>query len=72
MTMMESLDQLRGRFMRLRGNRSWRAIAPSVGVDYAVLRRFSQGGPAKASTLTKVEAWCDRQERVAEQEALCD
>ena len=62
MSIVANLDQLRGRVLRLRQKRETARWAEDVGVHLNTLYRFLRGGSVHCDTLTKIEAWCDREE----------
>lgn len=60
----ESLDLLRGRFVRLKvGQGDYEALAKHVGVGHQVLKRFARGEPVQEASLRTIEAWCDLREK---------
>lgn len=64
MRVAESIDQLRGRFYRMRARYPLETVAPAIGVNINTLYRFLRGDSVAQITLTKIEQWCDRQETV--------
>lgn len=62
MTFMESVDLLRGRFVRCKGGKSLTKLAIELGIDKQVLSAFLKGTRAKVAVLEQLERWCDIQE----------
>ena len=54
----DSLDILRGRFLRLLGPRGCVHIEKACGVSRLTLWRFIRGGPVSLATLEKIDLWC--------------
>lgn len=63
MTFVESVDMLRGRFVRCKGSRTLTSIACELHVDLRALSGFLKGTRGKVALLEAVERWCDAQER---------
>jgi hypothetical protein len=61
---MESIDILRGRFLRIkRANKlEYAMIAEALGLSSPTILRFVHGTPVNEKTLLAIEAWCDAQE----------
>lgn len=58
----QAIDQLRGRLMRLKGKGSLTALAAEIGCDAITLQAFARGESVTQTTLTKIDQWCDTQE----------
>ncbi len=65
----ETLDILRGRFMRAKGARPLADVAKEVGVARPTLVTFLHGRTSTTLTILLVEKWLDKEEHRLQQEA---
>lgn len=63
MTVMESVDLLRGRYIRCLKGKNEYTVAQEIGAHRNTLLSFRHGASLKISTLQLIEAWCEQQER---------
>lgn len=63
MTVTESVDLLRGRYIRHLKGKDEHGVAHAIGVHRNTLLSFRHGASLKISTLQLIEAWCEHQER---------
>ncbi len=63
MKITESIDLLRGRFVRLKKGRPFMLLSGEIGLDHTVLARFARGESMKTSQLQIIEVWCNREEK---------
>ena len=58
MTVVESLDTLRGRFMRYRRGRPLETLMFVIGIHRHTLKKFIDGGNVSMEVLHTLEQWC--------------
>lgn len=59
-TFQETLDLLRGRFLRLRAGHTFDVLASLVGLSARALQTFARGEAVSDATIRKIEAWCEQ------------
>ena len=62
MPLQQNLDELRGRFHRVRRGQPLLALARAMHIALISLRNFARGRDVSLGTLRAIEAWCDQQE----------
>jgi transcriptional regulator with XRE-family HTH domain len=62
MTVVESIDRLRGRYIRLLKGQDEQSIAQAIGLHRNTLLAFRHGASLKIATLQRIESWCDQAE----------
>lgn len=70
MKVLEALDELRGRVVRLRQGRAFSDLAPLIGISRPTLFNFINGKPITAANLSRIEMWCDQEEACDERPSL--
>lgn len=60
LTLDESLDILRGRFMRCRAGVPLHVLAKDIDLHPRTMKRFVDGGHASGIVLSKLQRWCDK------------
>lgn len=62
---LQAIDILRGRVLRLMQKRSRSIVAQEVGIALGTFTQFFYGEKANLTTesLQKIETWCDTQEK---------
>lgn len=62
MTVTQSVDLLRGRYIRCLQGKEEQEIAREIGLHRNTLLAFRHGASLKISTLQRIEHWCDKEE----------
>jgi len=65
MTLIATIDQLRGRFHRCRRMsvlQDYTTLAAQIGMSKRTLHRFASGYTVREDSLTKIEDWCEKAE----------
>ena len=65
-TVEETVSILRNRVFLIKRTQAMRKIAPEIGIDHTILRRFLRGESVRYADLLKLEAWCERKENEAQ------
>lgn len=59
---LDTVDHLRGRLVRLKRGHTLSELASAIGIHVGTLRTFLAGGNSTIETIQAIEAWCNRQE----------